>query len=63
MADVNTRPHRATRQPPVTPLEQEHEHLHRLPRLPLTLCFGQTLKVDRQATVAVGDAISPSRTS
>ena len=57
MADVNTRPHRATRQPPVTLLEQEHEHLHRLPRLPLTLCFGQTRKVDRQATVAVGDAI------
>ena len=57
MADVNTRPHRATRQPPVVLLEQEHEHLHRLPRLPHTLCFGQTRKVDRQATVSVGDAI------
>ena len=32
MADVNTRPHRATRQPPVFLLAQEHEHLHRLPR-------------------------------
>ena len=57
MADVNTRPHRATRQPPVMLLAQEHEHLHRLPRLPHTLCFGQTRKVDRQATVSVGDAI------
>jgi hypothetical protein len=57
MADVNTRPHRATRQPPVSLLAQEHEHLHRLPRLPHTLCFGQTRKVDRQATVSVGDAL------
>jgi Mu transposase, C-terminal domain len=57
MADVNTRPHRATRQPPVVLLGQEHEHLHRVPRLSHTLCFGQTRKVDRQATVSVGDAI------
>jgi transposase len=57
MADVNTRPHRATRQAPVILLAQEHEHLHRLPRVGHTLCFGQTRKVDRQATVSVGDAI------
>ncbi len=57
MADVNTRPHRATRQPPVDLLAQEHEHMHRLPALPHTLCFGQTRKVDRQATVSVGDAV------
>jgi transposase len=57
MADVNTRAHRATRQPPVILLAQEHEHLHRLPRLPHTVCFGQTRKVDRQATVSVGEAI------
>jgi hypothetical protein len=38
-------------------LGQEHEHLHRLPKLPHTLCFGQTRKVDRQATVSIGDAI------
>ena len=44
-------------QPPVVLLAQEHEHLHRLPRLPHTLCFGQTRKVDRQATVSVGEAI------
>jgi len=57
MADVNTRPHRATRKAPVFLLEQEREHMHRLPRLPHTLCFGQTRKVDRQATVSVGEAI------
>jgi hypothetical protein len=57
MAEVNTRPHRATRQPPVSLLAEEHEHLHRLPRLPHTLCFGQTRKVDRRATVSVEDAI------
>jgi transposase len=57
MADVNTRAHRVTRQPPVSLLAREHEHLHRLPRAPHTLCFGQTRKVDRQATVSVGDAV------
>jgi transposase len=57
MADVNTRAHRATRQAPLMLLGQEHEHLHRVPKLPHTLCFGQTRKVDRQATVSVGDAI------
>ena len=57
MADVNTRPHRATRQAPVVLLGREHEHLHRVPRRAHTLCFGQTRKVDRQATVSVGDAI------
>ena len=57
MADVNTRPHRsrASRRWSCSP--QEHEHLHRLPRLPHTLCFGQTRKVDRQSTISVGDAI------
>jgi hypothetical protein len=57
MADVNTRSHRVTRQPPLQLLAAEHEHLHRLPRQPHTLCFGQTRKVDRQATVSVGEAI------
>jgi hypothetical protein len=57
MADVNTRPHRSTRQPPVILLAQEHEHMHPLPRLPHTMCFGQTRKVDRPSTVSVGDAI------
>jgi len=57
MADVNTRPHRATRQPPLLLLAEEHEQLHRVPKLPHTLCFGQTRKVDRQSTVSVGEAI------
>jgi hypothetical protein len=57
MADVNTRPHRATREAPVILLAREHEHLHRLPRVGHTLCFGQTRKVDRQSTVSIGDAI------
>jgi transposase len=57
MAEVNTRRHRATREAPVFLLEQEYEHMHRLPRLPHTLCFGQTRKVDRQATVSLGEAI------
>jgi hypothetical protein len=57
MADVNTRPHRSTRRPPLVLLGQEHEHLHRVPKLPHTLCFGQARKVNRQATVSVGDAI------
>jgi hypothetical protein len=57
MADVNTRPHRATRQAPVLLLAREHEQLRRVPRRAHTLCFGQTRKVDRQATVSMGDAI------
>jgi hypothetical protein len=57
MSVVNTRPHRATRESPLILLGQEHERLHRLPRLPHTLCFGQTRKVDPQSTVSVGDAV------
>ena len=57
MADVNTRPHRATRRAPIELSAQEHEHLHKVPRVPHTLCFGQTRKVDRQATVTLGDAV------
>ena len=57
MADVNTRAHRATRQPPVILLAEEHEHLHPVPRLAHTLCFGQARKVDRQSTVSIGDAV------
>ena len=38
-------------------LAEEHEHLHRLPRLPHTICFGQTRKVNWQSTISVGGAI------
>jgi transposase len=57
MAEVNTRPHRITRRPPIEMLGAEHEHLHRLPRLPHTICFGQTRKVNWQSTISVGGAI------
>ena len=57
MAEVNTRPHRVTRRPPIEMLGEEHEHLHRLPRLPHTICFGQTRKVNWQSTISVGGAV------
>ena len=56
MAEVNTRPHRITRRPPLELLGEEHEHLHRLPRMPHTLCFGQTRKVNWQSLISVGGA-------
>ncbi|MGZ4326742.1 MAG: IS21 family transposase [Solirubrobacteraceae bacterium] len=57
MVHVNTRPHRATQEPPVVRLAAEHERLHRLPRVPHTVCFGQTRKVNWQSTISVGGAI------
>jgi transposase len=57
MAEVNTRPHRITRRPAVEMLAEEHEHLHRLPRMPHTLCFGQTRKVNWQSLISVGGAL------
>ena len=56
MADVNTRPHRSTMEAPVIRLASEHDHLHRLPRLPHTLCFGETRKVNWQSLISVGGA-------
>ena len=56
MADVNTRPHRATLEPPMFRLAEEHERLHRLPRLPHTMCFGETRKVNWQSLISVGGA-------
>jgi hypothetical protein len=57
MAEVNTRPHRATMQPPVIRLAEEHERLHRLPKLPHTICFGETRKVNWQSLISVGGAL------
>jgi hypothetical protein len=57
MADVNTRPHRSTQEPPVIRLASEHERLHRLPRMPHTVCFGETRKVSWQSTISVGGAL------
>ena len=56
MAEVNTRPHRITRRPPLEMLAEEHEHLHRPPRVPHTMCFGQTRKVNWQSLISVGGA-------
>jgi hypothetical protein len=56
MAGVNTRPHRATMEPPIIRLAEEHERLHRLPRLPHTMCFGETRKVNWQSLISVGGA-------
>jgi transposase len=56
MAEVNTRPHRSTMEPPVIRLAEEHERLHRLPRLPHTMCFGETRKVNWQSIISVGGA-------
>jgi len=57
MAEVNTRPHRSTQEPPVIRLASEHERLHRLPRVPHTVCFGETRKVSWQSTISVGGAL------
>jgi hypothetical protein len=56
MAEVNTRPHRSTREAPVVRLAEEHERLHRLPKLPHTVCFGETRKVNWQSVISVGGA-------
>jgi transposase len=57
MSDVNTRKHRATHEPPVIRLGEEHERLHRVPRRPHTVVFGETRKVSWQSTVSVGGAV------
>ena len=56
MADVNTRPHRSTQEPPIVRLATEHERLHRLPRVAHTVCFGETRKVNWQSVISVGGA-------
>jgi transposase len=43
--EVNTRPHRATRCPPIERLAHERERLHSLPALAYTAAFGVTRKV------------------
>lgn len=54
---VNAREHRVTRRPPAVMLLEERERLHRLPKVPHTVCFGQTRKVGWQSTISVGSAI------
>ena len=47
----DARPHRVTRRPPLEMLGAEHEHLHRLPRLPAHDLF----RADAQGQLAVDD--------
>ena len=37
-------------------LAEEHERLHRFPRLPHMVCFGETRKVNWQSVISVGGA-------
>ena len=57
MADVNTRAHRATRQPPVILLAEEHEHLHRLPGCRTRCASGRRARSTARRRSVVGDAI------
>jgi transposase len=54
---VNTREHRITRRAPALMLAEERARLHPLPRVPHTVCFGQTRTVSWQSTISVGGAI------
>ena len=56
MAEVNTRPRRATQQAPIIRLAQERERLHRLPRVAHTVFFGETRRVNRESVISVGGA-------
>ena len=57
MEVVNTRPHRATRRPPVEMLAEERHRLHRLPDVAYTAAFGETRKVSWSATISYGGVI------
>jgi transposase len=54
---VNTREHRVTRRAPAVMLAEEQGRLHPLPAFAHTLCFGQTRKVTKQATVSIGGSV------
>jgi transposase len=54
MDEVNTRPHRVTRRPPVEMLAEEALHLHRLPDVAYTAVFGETRHVSWSATISFG---------
>lgn len=56
-AEVNARPHRATRRPPAQMLLEERAHLHVVPEQPHTIAFGQTRMVSRESTISMGGVI------
>lgn len=53
-AEVNARPHRVTRRPPVEMLAEERARLHRLPDVAFTAAFGETRKVTWSSTISYG---------
>ena len=57
MAEVNGRPHRITRRPPVEMLVEEQQRLHRLPERPYTAVFGETRRVSWSATISFGGVL------
>jgi transposase len=54
-AQVNARPHRVTRRPPVELLAEEQARLHPLPAAPYTLAFGATRTVGAQSPMVTFD--------
>jgi transposase len=54
MVEVNARPHRVTRRPPVEMLAEEQARLHRLPAVAFTAAFGETRKVSWSSTISYG---------
>ena len=57
MAEINSRPHRTTRRPPVEMLAEERQRLHRLPDVAYTAAFGETRRVNHSATISLGGVI------
>ena len=55
-AEVNARPHRITRRPPVEMLAEERHHMHRLPLEPYTAAFGVTRTVPANTPMVSFDA-------
>ncbi|MGW3351743.1 IS21 family transposase [Nonomuraea rubra] len=51
--EVNARPHRATRRPPIELLAEERQRLHPLPQQPFTAAFGTTRRVNWDCTISV----------
>jgi Mu transposase, C-terminal domain len=52
---VDTRPHRVTRRPPVEMLAEEQTRLHRLPDRPYTAAFGVTRRVEQDTPMVSFD--------
>lgn len=53
---INARPHRVTRRPPVDMLAEERGRLHRLPEVPFTAAFGVTRRVPPNTPMVSFDA-------